>query len=52
MAMMGDPNAQVKEAEELSGRIDELLAKNVSGVEEAQVLERAHELVNEALGNG
>lgn len=36
--------------EELPAKIDALLAKEVSGVEEAAVLEEAHTVINEVLG--
>ena len=38
--------------EELAAAVDELLAQDVDGAEEAAVLERAHQVVNDALGRG
>lgn len=38
--------------EELAAAVDELLARDVEGAEEVDMLEDAHRLVNEALGRG
>lgn len=39
-----------RQQEELAQAVDELLARDVHGAEEAAVLEEAHQVVNEALG--
>ncbi|MBF0582097.1 MULTISPECIES: hypothetical protein [Corynebacterium] len=38
--------------EELATAVDELLARDVDGAEEVEMLEQAHRIVNEALGRG
>lgn len=38
--------------EELAAAVDELLARDVDGAEEVEMLEQAHRIVNEALGRG
>ena len=40
-----------EKAAELARAVDELLAKEVDGSEEAAVLEEAHSVVNQALGS-
>ncbi|KGM18414.1 hypothetical protein CAURIC_04870 [Corynebacterium auriscanis] len=40
-----------QKASELARTVDELLAKNVDGSDEAAVLEEAHRVVNHALGS-
>ncbi|KAB3523574.1 hypothetical protein GC425_00025 [Corynebacterium sp. zg254] len=45
------PEQRVQElSEELARAVDELLARDVDGAEEAAVLERAQKVVNDALG--
>lgn len=41
-----------QQQEALARSVDELLARDVFGAEEADVLEQAHKLVNDALGRG
>lgn len=38
--------------EELAAAVDALLARDVQGADEVEVLEEAHRLVNDALGRG
>ncbi|QFQ02256.1 hypothetical protein CUROG_04405 [Corynebacterium urogenitale] len=38
--------------EELTAAVDALLARDVQGADEVEVLEEAHRLVNDALGRG
>ena len=47
------PSAQSPEitARRLAEQVDELLARDVTGAEEAAILEQAQELVNDALGS-
>lgn len=46
------PQSPEQKAEQLAQAIDELLARDVDAIEEAEVLEQAQQLVNEALGTG
>lgn len=47
------PSSQSPEttARRLAEQVDELLARDVTGAEEAAILEQAQELVNDALGS-
>ncbi|HIW95681.1 MAG TPA: hypothetical protein H9867_04255 [Candidatus Corynebacterium gallistercoris] len=46
------PQSPQQKAEELARAVDELLARDVDAAEEAEVLEQAQRIVNEALGTG
>ena len=50
MTTGSDQLSQEKINEDLAGEIDELLALDVTGLEEADVLEQAHTAISQALG--
>ena len=45
------PQSPETTARQLAEQVDELLARDVTGAEEAAILEQAQELVNDALGS-